>query len=314
MSACAAGIDVGKNFFDLALAPEGQNFRFPNAPTGVTAIIDRLRRARVRRVVLEAIGPYAAALIAALRQHDFEVGVVNPRRIKGFREAEGRRAKTDRLDAGLIARFALSMTDVVRPLPSADQLALKALATRRRQVVEMIAMEKTRLKQATESLIIESHRAAIAALTAQRQTLEQEIEKRIARDPALARRKEILVSVPGIGEQVATVLLTELPELGTIDRRAIASLAGLAPHPNQSGAFNARPQIAGGRPCVRTALYMAGLAACRANPPARQNYKAMREAGKPAKVAIIAAARKLLVLANILVKNDQTFDPTRVNA
>ena len=312
MSACAAGIDVGKNFFDVGLAPRGANFRLPNAPKGVAAVIDRLRQAKVQRVALEAIGPYAAALIAALRQHGFEVGVVNPRRIKGFREAEGRRAKTDRLDAGLMARFALSMTDVVRPLPSADQLALKALATRRRQVVEMIAMEKTRLKQAAEPLIIESHRAAIAALTAQRQKLEAEIEQRIAQDPALARRKEILVSLPGIGQQVATVLLTELPELGTIDRRAIASLAGLAPHPHQSGALSGRPQIAGGRPCVRTALYMAGLATCRANPLARRDYKAMRDAGKPAKVAIIAAARKLLVLANILVKNDQTFDPTRV--
>lgn len=314
MSACAAGIDVGKDFFDVGLAPGGQTFRFANAPKGVTAVIDRLRRANARRVVLEAIGPYASALIAALRQHGFEVGVVNPRRIKGFREAEGRRAKTDRLDAGLIARFALSMTDIVRPLPGADQLALKALTTRRRQVVEMIAMEKTRLKQALEPLIIESHRDAIAALTGQRQKLEQEIAQRIAQNPALARRKEILVSVPGIGEQVTTVLLTELPELGTIDRRAIASLAGLAPHPHQSGAFNGRPQIAGGRPCVRAALYMAGLAACRANPRARQSYKAMREAGKPAKVAIIAAARKLLVLANILVKNDQTFDPDRATA
>src|ERR1700760_1160041 len=280
MSACAASIDVGKNFFDVGLAPGGQTFGFANAPKGVTAVINRLRRANVRRVVLEAIGPYAAALIAALRQHDFEVGVVNPRRIKGFREAEGRRAKTDRLDAGLIARFALRMTDIARPLPNADQIALKALATRRRQVVEMIAMEKTRLKQATEPLIIESHRDAIAALTIQRQKLEQEIAQRIAQDPALARRKEILVSVPGIGEQVATVLLIELPELGTIDRRAIASLAGLAPHPHQSGTFNGRPQIAGGRPCVRAALYMAGLAACRANPSARQSYKAMREAGK----------------------------------
>ena len=313
MSVCAAGIDVGKNFFDVGLAPGGQTFRFANAPQGVTAVINRLRRANVRRVVLEAIGPYAAALIAALRQHDFEVGVVNPRRIKGFREAEGRRAKTDRLDASLIARFALSMTDIARPLPDADQLALKALATRRRQVVEMIAMEKTRLKQAAEPLIIESHRDAIAALTLQRQKLETEIAQRIAQDPTLARRKEILVSVPGIGEQVATVLLTELPELGTIDRRAIASLAGLAPHPHQSGAFNGRPQIAGGRPCVRTALYMAGLAACRANPPARQSYKAMRKTGKPAKVAIIATARKLLVLANILIKNGQTFDPARTN-
>jgi transposase len=309
MSPCAAGIDVGKNFFDVGMAPTGHTFRVPNAAEGVAAVVKRLHRSQVRRVVLEAIGPYGADLIAALRSNGFEVGVVNPRRIKAFRDAEGRRAKTDRLDAGLIARFALTMSDIVRPLPSADQLALKALATRRRQLVEIIAMEKTRLKQTSEPLILASHRAAIAALTLERRAIEREIERRIAQDAALTRRKEILTSIPGIGQQVATVLLTELPELGTADRRAIASLAGLAPHPNQSGLSPGHAQIAGGRPCVRAALYMGALASCRANPRARDSYRAMREAGKPAKVAIIAAARKLVILANTLIKIDQTFDP-----
>jgi transposase len=313
MSVYAAGIDVGKSFFDVGIAPAGRAFRVPNAPQGIALVIGRLRRAQVHRVVLEAIGPYAAALISALRTCGFEVGVVNPRRIKAFRDAEGHRAKTDRLDATLIARFALTMSDTVRPLPSEDQLALKALATRRRQVVEIVAMEKTRLKQATDPLILESHRTVIKAFTAQRKAIEEEIAKRIGQDPALVRRKEILTSIPGIGPQVATVLLTELPELGTIDRRAIASLAGLAPHPNQSGAFQGRPHVSGGRPCVRTALYMGALASCRANPLARKGYLAMRTAGKPAKVAIIAAARKLLTVANTLVKLDQIFDPGHGN-
>lgn len=308
MSACAAGIDVGKSFFDVGIAPAGRTFRVPNTPSSITLIIDRLRRAQVHRVVLEAIGPYAAGLISALRTCGFEVGVVNPRRVKAFRDAEGRRAKTDRLDATLIARFALTMSDIVRPLPSEDQLVLKALGTRRRQLVEIIAMEKTRLKQATDPLILESHRMVIKTFTAQRKALEEEIATRIGQDSVLLRRKEILTSIPGIGPQVATVLLTELPELGTIDRRAVASLAGLAPHPNQSGAFHGRPHVTGGRPCVRTALYMGALASCRANPLARKNYLAMRAAGKPAKVAIIAAARKLLTVANTLVKLDQTFD------
>lgn len=314
MSACAAGIDVGKNFLDIGMAPTGHHFRVPNAPKGVAVVVERLRRWGIQRVVLEAIGPYGAALIAALRRNGFEVGVVNPRRIKAFRDAEGRRAKTDRLDASLIARFALTMTDIVRPLPSADQLTLKALATRRRQLVEFIAMEKTRLKQASEPLILASHRAAIATLTTERRAIERAIEERIAQDATLTRRNEILISIPGIGRQVATILLTELPELGSIDRRAIASLAGLAPHPSQSGSSQARAQIAGGRPCVRTALYMAGLAACRANPQTRRSYQAMRDAGKPAKVAIIAAARKLLILANTLIKTDQLFDPNHATA
>jgi transposase len=309
MSACVAGIDAGKSFFDVGIAPTGRTFRVPNAPQGVAVVISRLRRLKVHRVVLEAIGPYAAALISALRSRGFEVGVVNPRRIKAFRDAEGSRAKTDRLDARLIARFALTMSDTLRPLPSEHQLALKAWVTRRRQIVEMIAMEKTRLKQAIEPLIVESHRTAIDVLSAHRKRVEQAIEEHIAKDPALLHRRAILTSIPGIGLQVATVLLTELPELGSIDRRAIASLAGLAPHPNQSGAFIGRPQVSGGRPCVRAALYLAALAACRADPKTRETYRSMRAAGKPAKVAIIAAARKLLVLANILVKLDRTFDP-----
>jgi transposase len=311
--ACAAGIDVGKSFFDVGLAPTGKTFRVPNAPRGVAVIVDRLTRLNIRRVVLEAIGPYAAVLIAALRSGGFEVGVVNPRRIKAFRDAEGRRAKTDRLDAGLIARFALTMSDTVRPLPSPDQLAAKPLATRRRQVVEMIAMEKTRLKQASDPLIIDSHRATIAALTTERRRIETELERRVEADAELARNRQILISIPGIGKQVAAVLLTDLPELGGIDRRAIASLAGLAPHPQQSGILQDRPHIAGGRPCVRAALYMAALAACRADPAARQAYSAMRQSGKPAKVAIIATARKLLVLANALIKANKLFDPNHIS-
>ena len=312
-AACAAGIDVGKNHLDVGLAPSGHTFRVPNAPEGYHLILTRLRRAGTRRVVLEAIGPYAAGLISKLQGRGFEIGVVNPRRIKAYREAEGRRAKTDRLDAALIARFALTMSDTVRPLPSSVQLTLKALVTRRRQVVEMIAMEKTRVKQASEPFILESHALAIRTMTAERKKLDAEIDRRICEDAGMARRKQILTSIPGIGDQVANVLITELPELGAIDRRAIASLAGLAPHPSQSGESLGWSRISGGRPCVRSALYMAGMVATRANPIARAHYRTMREARKPAKVAIVATARKLLTTANTLIKNDCLFDPTHLH-
>jgi transposase len=306
---CAAGIDAGKSFLDVAVAPNGRAFRVANAPRGITVIIDRLARMDVRRVVLEAIGPYAAALVRALAKAGFEVGLVNPRRIKAFRDAEGRRAKTDRLDAGLIARFALIMSDDIRPLPSEDQLAAKALATRRRQIVEMIAMEKTRLKQTIDPLVASSHRTAIATLSAERRRIEEALERKLDADAIIKRRREILLSLPGIGKQVASVLLTDLAELGTTDRRAIASLAGLAPHPHQSGMAPGRNQIAGGRPCVRAALYMAALSAARFDPQLRAAYKAMRQDGKPAKVALIATARKLVTLANTLVKADRLYDP-----
>lgn len=306
----AAGIDAGQRFLDVGFAPSGKTFRVPNLAEGIATIIERLTREGVRRVVLEAIGPYAQRLVQALALAGFEVGIVNPRRIKAFRDAEGRRAKTDRLDARLIARFALTMNEDVRPLPTADQMALKALSLRRRQLTEMIAMEKTRLKQAIEPLLLDSHRAAIADLSAECAKIEAELARRVAGDPELARVFRILTSLPGIGERVATVLVTDLPEIGQRDRKAIASLAGLAPHISQSGNAPPRAAIAGGRPCVRAALYMAGLVATRHHPQLKASYKAMREQGKPGKVAIIAVARKLLVTANALVKSNTPYNPT----
>jgi transposase len=313
-AAYAAGIDAGKSYLDVGIEPSRKHFRVANAAAGIDDAIARLQKAAVRKVVLEAIGPFAQAAVTRLVAAGFEVGLVNPRRIKAFREAEGGRAKTDRLDARLIARFAVQMTDALRPVPTESQQALKALATRRRQLVEMVAMEKTRLKQTADPWLCESHRAAIATLGAERARIETEIEARLAADAAATRKRTILVSMPGFGPAVSATLITDLPELGTLDRRAIASLAGLAPHPSQSGTSIGRNQIGGGRPCVRTALYMAGLVASRCNPRFRAEYQAMRASGKPAKVAIIAVARKLLVLANSLIKNDSLYDPNRTNA
>jgi len=307
--AAAAGIDAGKAFLDVAFAPNPAAFRVANSAAGIKTILARLGSAGIRHVVLEAIGTYAAPLVRALASRGFAVGLVNPRRIKAFRDAEGRRAKTDRLDAALIARFALLMSDAIRPLPSQAQSAIKALAARRRQLVEMIATEKTRLKQAPNQRIAASHRAAIASLGLERKTIEAELDASIAEDPRLVRQMHILTSIPGIGKAVATTLLTDLPELGTVDRRAAASLAGVAPHIQQSGAMPGRAHIAGGRPCVRAALYMAALSAARHHPHLRHAYKAMRAHGKPAKVALIALARKLVTTANVLLKTGQHYSP-----
>lgn len=298
----AAGIDAGQKYLDVGLAPSGAAFRVSNAGEGIAKLIERLARAGIRRVVLEAIGPYAQRLVQALSLAGFEIGIVNPKRIKAFREAEGGRAKTDRLDAKLIARFALFMTDAIRPLPDPEHIALKALSARRRQLTELIAMEKVRLKQALEPLIAQSHKRAIESLGEECKTIETELARRLAADPELARTLAILTSIPGIGTRIATLLVTDLPELGSRDRKAIASLAGLAPHVSQSGNAPPRAAIAGGRPCVRAALYMAALVAARHNPELKRAYRAMRDQGKPAKVALIAVARKLLVTANALVK------------
>lgn len=312
-SLCVAGIDAGQRFLDLGLAPSGQTFRFKNAADDIPRLVERLRAAGVARVVLEAIGSYAQPLVLALVEAGLAVGIVNPRRIKAFRDAEGRRAKTDRLDAGLIARFGLVMADAVRPVPDADAQALRALSTRRRQLTEMIAVEKTRLKQAIEPLVAASHKAAIAALTEECRAIEAAIARRIERDPERDADRRLLLSVPGIGQRVSVVLLTELPELGRRDRKTIASLVGLAPHVTQSGNAPPRPAIAGGRPCVRAALYMSALVAVRHDPVHKAAYAALRAQGKPAKVALIAIARRILVTANAILKTKQPYNPHAPN-
>jgi transposase len=307
-----AGVDVGKTFLDLGFDPAAKPLRFRNDASGIAALIEALRHRGAARIALEPIGPYAHAVTRALVAAGFEVGLADPRQVRAFRTAEGLIAKTDRLDAGLIARFARRMPERLHPAPDADQVALKAFSTRRRQLTELIAMEKTRLGQAVDAEIIASHRAVIAALAAACTEVERELEGRIDADAALARRREILVSIPGIARRTASVVITDMPELGSLGRKAAASLAGLAPHPDQSGSTPGRNAIAGGRPCLRTAFYMAGMVAARCDPHFRAQYQAMRAAGKPAKVAIVAAGRRLVTLANALVRDDKTFDESRL--
>ncbi len=305
---CAAGVDIGRDYLDLAVAPGGFFKRVANAPKGVAALIGHLRRTGVTRVVLEAIGSYAARLTAALREEGFEVGVVDPRRIRAWRTAEGGRAKTDRLDAHLMARFALAMPQTLRPLPDAEAVRLRALSSRRRQLVEMIAAEKTRLKQALDEAIAESHRNMIKQLGVERAQIETTLKAGIEAAGG-AERMALLQSAPGVGPAIALTLSADLPELGALDRRAIASLAGLAPHIQQSGVNHGRASIAGGRPCVRSALYMAALVAARSDEGFKAEYAAMRLAGKPAKVALIAIARKILVALSSMVRDKRPWSP-----
>lgn len=306
-AAYAAGVDVGRDYLDVAIAPGGRGFRVENTAKGVSAIVGKLRRSGVRRVVMESIGSYGAGLVRALAGDEFEVGVVDPRRIKALRTAEGGRAKTDRLDAELIARFALVMPDVARSIPSSKAMEIRALSTRRRQLVELAAMEKTRLKQALDQTIVQSLQRAIAALIQERTIIEDQLQALLDEDPAAKNRRDLLQTVPGFGPAVIATLMADLPELGALDRKAIASLAGLAPHPNDSGIHQGRDHIQGGRPCVRAALYMAALTAARSDKGFKTEYQAMRAKGKPAKVALIAIARKLIVAANGMLKANRPW-------
>ena len=304
---CAAGIDVGRDFFDVGVAPSGQVFRTANGSKGVEAVVARLRRAGVVRVVLESIGGYAARLVRALAEAGFEVGVIDPKRIRALRIAEGKKAKTDRLDARLIARFALIMQDAARPVPSAKAFEIRALSTRRRQLVEMAAMEKVRLKQTLDEAVATSCRQIIAILTEERAKVEDLLQAELLAAADGAARSRLLQTIPGVGPAVSMTLMADLPELGSLDRKAVASLAGLAPHPNQSGTRTGQAHISGGRPCVRAALYMAAISATRSDKGFRREYLAMRHAGKPAKVALIAIARKIAVAANSMLKANQPW-------
>ena len=303
----SAGVDVGLRWLDLGFYPFVKPIRAPNSDQGIETIIAALRERGVAKVALEAIGGYGRKLVAALIEADLNVFVVNPRRIKAFRDAEGLIAKTDKLDAGLIARFAHAMAHELRPLPDAEQAVLKALSTRRRQLTESIAIEKTRLKQAFDPLIVESCREMIALLEDKRRAIEADLDRRTDAQDGMARRRTILPSIPGVGARISA-LVVEMPELGAIDRKAAASLAGLAPHPSQSGLSRGRNAISEGRPCVRAAFYMAALVATRSHPKFKQAYLDLRAAGKPAKVALVAVARRMVGLANALIRNDMTFE------
>lgn len=199
------------------------------------------------------------------------------------------------------------MTDAARPVPDADAFEIRALSTRRRQLVELAAMEKTRLKQALDAEIADSCRAMIAELATERARIEARLQTRLDAAKHGLRRAELLRAIPGVGPAVAMTLLADLPELGSLDRRAVASLAGLAPHRHDSGTRTGKAVIAGGRPCVRAALYMAALSAARSDKGFKTEYLAMRQAGKPAKVALIAIARRLVVAANSMLKADQPW-------
>jgi len=304
---CAAGVDVGRDFFDVGLAPSGQVFRTPNGQKGIEAVVSRLRREGASRVILESIGGYAARLVRALADAGFEVGVIDPKRIRALRIAEGKRAKTDALDARLIARFALIMQDAARPVPSPKAFEIRALSTRRRQLVEMIAMEKVRLKQTLDEPIAKSARFVIATLTEERERIETQLREALLAQENGKACAELLQSIPGVGPAISMTLMADLPELGQIDRKAVASLAGLAPHPNQSGTRTGQAHIHGGRPCVRAALYMAAVSATRTDKGFKREYLAMRNAGKPAKVAFVAIARRIAVAANAIIKTGQPW-------
>ena len=298
------GIDVSKRHLDVALAD--RVMRVDNDAAGHAALAAELRSVGAGLVVLEATGGYETAAVIALQGAGVPVAVINPRQARDFARAQGRLAKTDAIDARVLARFGAVMRPA--PLPAIDPSrdALAALVTRRRQLVDMLVAEQNHREHAPPATIawIDEH---IVMLRNQLAQLDAAIAATVAADPTLARRHAILVSVKGVGQATAAVLLAELPELGRVEHKQLAALIGVAPVNHDSGQFRGQRHIAGGRTSVRCALYMATLSAVRHNHTLQTFYQRLRANGKPAKVALVAAMRKLATILNAVVRDDRPW-------
>lgn len=304
------GIDVAKAELVMARGSTGDVEAWPNDEGGVRAVVRTLVEAAPELVVLEATGGYELLCVAALATAALPVVVVNPRQVRDFAKATGQLAKTDQLDARVLALFGERVRPPVRPLPDERTRALEALLTRRRQVLEMRQAERNRLLQ----LVGPSQRPVKQSLTKHIRYLERELAgvdtelgRMIRESPVWREREELLQSVPGIGPVVARTLLAELPELGQLNRRAIAKLVGVAPLNRDSGTWRGQRAIYGGRASVRAVVYMAALVAARRNPVIKCFYQRLLAAGKPKKVALVACMRKLLTIVNHMLHTGQRW-------
>ena len=305
------GIDVAKDRLDVWVWETETGECVPHNEAGIEALCARLDALAPDRIVVEATGGQEVPLAAALQAAGLPVAVVNPRQARAFGRALGQLAKTDRLDARLLARMAAVLRPPVRPLPDADLRALRAVVVRRRQIAAMGAQEKTRLARAPSDLQprIRTH---LEWLQAELKALNRELHDRMQAHAAWQAQTALLRSVPGVGPVVAAVLVAELPELGRLNGREIAALVGVAPLNRDSGQYRGPRRVWGGRASVRTMLYMATVTATRHNPAIRDFYTRLCRRGKPRKVALVAAMRKLLLILNAVVRDQVPWHPDRM--
>lgn len=306
------GIDISKDRLDVACLPKAVQLSasFPNDADGHSALITQLLALNPRLIVVEATGGYQRLLVAAMTAANLPVAVVNPRQARDFAKSLGILAKTDAIDAAVLARFGQSIEPPVRPFPTEETLALADLLTRRRQLVDLHTAESNRLKQAKAKVVIASIRAVLQTLDKQIQDIDQQLDDHIKQSPVWRKKQDLLKSMPGVGKQTARMLLACLPELGMISRQAIAALTGLAPMNRDSGGMKGKRVISGGRSNVRTALYMATLTAIRRNPIIKGYYNKLLQAGKAKKLSLLACARKLLVTLNAMIRTQTPWRNT----
>ena len=302
------GVDLGLRTFDVAVRPDGLHWVVPHTPEGVDGFATRMRELHPKLVVMEACGSLERSLARALEKAGISVVVMNPRQVRHYARSTGRLAKTDKLDAEMLARFAEFVQPLPRLLPDEDAERLRDSLARRHQVVTMIAAEKNRRRQATASLRpgIDAHLQWLSGALSQ---LDAEIHQRCSSDADWEERSRLLETVPGVGPVVSTTLIGFLPELGSLGRRSIASLAGVAPFNRDSGARTGRRSAWGGRTQVRSALYMSIVTCIRCNGPIRAFYQRLRDEGKPTKVAMVASMRKLLTILNAMIRDRTPWQP-----
>lgn len=303
------GIDVAKAKLDVALLPGDERWQLSNDEAGIAELVSRIALLRPGLIVLEATGGYELALTLALSERKLPVVVANPRQVRDFARATGRLAKTDRLDAEILARFGEQVRPEPRLLPDREAQELHALLVRRRQIVEMISAERNRLGLA-KKFVRKRIKAHIAYLQRELMIANTDLTALIHESPVWREKDDLLQSVPGIGQVVSQTLVAELPELGRLSRREIAALVGVAPLNRDSGTRRGTRRTWGGRSSVRRVVFMAALVGVRWNPVIRNFYLRLTSAGKPKKVALVACMRKLLTILNTMTRTNQRWNPS----
>jgi transposase len=303
------GIDISKDRLDVHVHPGGEAFVVARDGKGLEELIDRLRALGPVLIGAEATGGFETIVAAAIGGAGLPFVVINPAQIRHFAQAVGKRAKTDPIDAEMIARFLEAVKPALRVLPDEDQSLLAELVGRRRQVLEMLVAERQRAKRATKAPVRKAILRHITVLEKELPDLDKEIGTLVRSSPMWREKEDLLTSFKGIGKTLARALLADLPELGRLTRREIASLAGIAPFTRQSGRWRGKSMIAGGRTAVRTALFVAALVASRHNPDLKRFYARLLAAGKPKMVALIAVARKILTTLNAMIREQKKWQP-----
>jgi len=307
MDAIYVGIDVSKDRLDVHVRPSREAFAVVRDGKGLDELIERLRTLSPQLIAIEATGGFETIAAAAIASATLPLAVVNPAQVRHFAQAVGKRAKTDPIDAEVIAHFAEAVKPEPRPVPDEQARLLAELVARRRQIIEMIVAERQREKRAENVRVRKSLMRTIRSLEKELPEIDGDIDTLVRGSPAWREKEDLLVTVPGVSNTLARTFLAELPELGSLTRRQIASLAGVAPYTRQSGRWKGKSMIGGGRTAPRSGLYMAALTASRFNPQLKIFYHRLLAAGKPKMVALIAVARKLLTILNAMLRDKKEW-------